>query len=55
MSSHENDTTKVVCDGGDVASKHPLVYLKINESGQVICPYCGKHFQENKKTPKKHD
>jgi len=53
MSSHENDSTKVVCDGGDLASKHPLVYLKINESGSATCPYCGKKI--SKESSKKHD
>jgi uncharacterized Zn-finger protein len=53
MSSH-NDDKKVFCDGGDGASKHPLVYLKKNEKGEAVCPYCGKHFHENKAV-KKHD
>lgn len=53
MSSHENDAQKVKCDGGDTASKHPLVYLKVNEGGQVTCPYCGKKFP--KEISKKND
>ncbi len=54
MSSHENDAKKVSCDGGDGASKHPLVYLKIDEKGSVTCPYCGKKISK-KESPKKHD
>jgi uncharacterized Zn-finger protein len=36
-------TAKVVCDG-DKASPHPRVYLTVDASGSVDCPYCGKHF-----------
>jgi uncharacterized Zn-finger protein len=54
MSSAHNDNKKVFCDGGDDASKHPLIYLKKDEEGRAICPYCGKEFHENKSV-KKHD
>jgi len=54
MSSAHNDNKKVSCDGGDDASKHPLVYLKKDEEGRAVCPYCGKEFHENKSV-KKHD
>ncbi|MBM3579588.1 MAG: zinc-finger domain-containing protein [Alphaproteobacteria bacterium] len=47
------DSKEVSCDGSVADSKHPLVYLKINENGFVICPYCSKKFQLNK-TGKKH-
>ncbi len=53
MSSH-NDDKKVFCDGGDGASKHPLIYLKKDQNGKAICPYCGKVFQDNKGN-NKHD
>lgn len=37
-------TSRVVgCDGGGVLG-HPLVYLKIKEEGEVVCPYCSRHF-----------
>ena len=31
------------CDGGGVLG-HPTVYLKIGDAGEVICPYCSRHF-----------
>lgn len=34
----------VHCDGGDLAG-HPLVYLRIGDSGYVECPYCDKRFE----------
>ena len=36
--------TSVSCDGGDLDG-HPLVYLRIGESGHVVCPYCDKRFE----------
>lgn len=53
MSSQHNDDKTVSCDGGDGASKHPLIYLKLNEKGQAVCPYCGKKI--SKEIGKKHD
>ncbi len=32
----------VFCDGGD--GGHPRIFLKISESEQIACPYCGKVF-----------
>ena len=37
------DTPKIACDG-DAASPHPRVFLTVDKSGTVDCPYCGKHF-----------
>jgi uncharacterized Zn-finger protein len=34
----------VGCDGGGGALGHPLVYLRIESDGQVICPYCSRRF-----------
>lgn len=34
----------VGCDGGGGALGHPLVYLRIEEDGDVICPYCSLRF-----------
>lgn len=34
----------VGCDGGGGALGHPLVFLKIGAEGDVICPYCSRHF-----------
>ena len=39
----EVTTTTIGCDGGGVLG-HPTVYLKIGDAGEVICPYCSRHF-----------
>ena len=38
------NATTVHCDGGDLHG-HPLVYLRIGDSGYVVCPYCDKRFE----------
>jgi uncharacterized Zn-finger protein len=38
------DTTTVACDGGDGVLGHPRVFLKIDESGKVECPYCDRLY-----------
>jgi uncharacterized Zn-finger protein len=38
------DGDTAVCDGGSSALGHPRVYLAIDGSGQVTCPYCGRVF-----------
>ena len=40
----EVKTSTVGCDGGGGALGHPTVYLKIGDTGAVICPYCSRHF-----------
>ena len=40
----EVDTATVGCDGGGGYSGHPMVYLKIGEDGDIVCPYCSRHF-----------
>jgi uncharacterized Zn-finger protein len=38
-------TSPVVgCDGGGGALGHPLVYLRIEREGEVVCPYCSRRF-----------
>lgn len=38
-------TSRVVgCDGGGGPLGHPLVYLRIEPEGEVVCPYCSKRF-----------
>jgi uncharacterized Zn-finger protein len=38
-------TSRVVgCDGGGGALGHPLVYLRIEHDGDVVCPYCSRRF-----------
>ncbi len=37
------DSVVVSCDGdGDLG--HPLVYLHIDDTGEVACPYCSRRF-----------
>ena len=44
------ETTEVSCDGTSgpmgVGGEpgHPLVYLAMDEEGQVTCPYCSRQF-----------
>ena len=40
----EVNTATVGCDGGGGALGHPLVYLKIGEPREIVCPYCSRHF-----------
>lgn len=41
----------VACDGGEGAMGHPQVFLKIDDSRQVECPYCGRLFRLKDGTP----
>lgn len=34
----------VACDGGGGPLGHPLVYLKIDDTGEIVCPYCSRRF-----------
>jgi uncharacterized Zn-finger protein len=43
-----NYSNKVSCNGDDLSSKHPLIYLNIKNKNQVKCPYCGKIFVNKK-------
>jgi uncharacterized Zn-finger protein len=38
------DGDSAVCDGGGGALGHPKVYLAIDPTGRVTCPYCGRLF-----------
>ena len=40
----ETDKTRVTCNGGGGALGHPKVFLEIPTNGDVMCPYCSKHF-----------
>ena len=33
----------VACDGGG-ALGHPMVYLRIGPSREIICPYCSRRY-----------
>ena len=36
--------TTVACDGGGGSLGHPRVFLKIAESGEIVCPYCSRRY-----------
>ena len=36
------ETRTVACDGGPLG--HPAVYLKIGDEGDIVCPYCSRHY-----------
>ncbi len=41
--------TRIACDGtgdglADAALGHPRVYLRMDETGRVECPYCDRLF-----------
>jgi uncharacterized Zn-finger protein len=38
------DSKSVACDGGGGQLGHPRVFLAIDETNQVACPYCGQIF-----------
>ena len=38
------ESRKVACNGGGGSLGHPLVYLKIGDEGDVVCPYCSRQF-----------
>lgn len=40
----EVTTRTVGCDGGGGPLGHPMVYLHIQPSGDVVCPYCSRRF-----------
>lgn len=46
----EIDKDRVGCDGGNGALGHPLVYLTVDASGKVDCPYCGRRFIHRTRT-----
>lgn len=44
------DTPTVCCDGAGRGANitpalgHPLVFLTVDKSGEVDCPYCGRRY-----------
>jgi uncharacterized Zn-finger protein len=44
----ETDETRVACSGSGGALGHPRVYLNLEPSGQVECPYCSRTFVNRK-------
>lgn len=45
------ETRTVACDGGGGPLGHPTVYLKIGDEGDIVCPYCSRHYVLAKDTP----
>lgn len=41
------DTLTIACDGGGGALGHPKVYLKFDDSDEVVCPYCSRRYLLN--------
>ena len=37
-------TATVGCDGGGGPLGPPLVYLKIGDTGDIVCPYCSRRY-----------
>tara|TARA_B100001027_G_scaffold29904_1_gene17736 strand:- start:2 stop:184 length:183 start_codon:yes stop_codon:yes gene_type:complete len=38
------ETHTVACDGGGGPLGHPKVFLTFDESGEIVCPYCSRHY-----------
>jgi uncharacterized Zn-finger protein len=38
------DSKTAVCDGGIGVLGHPRVFLAIDETGEIECPYCSRRF-----------
>ena len=38
------DSRNIACDGGGGQLGHPRVFLAIDSTNQVTCPYCGQIF-----------
>jgi uncharacterized Zn-finger protein len=38
------DSKSVACDGGGGVLGHPRVFLAIEETGRIECPYCSRRF-----------
>lgn len=34
----------VACDGGGGTAGHPRVFLDMEDRGEVVCPYCSRHY-----------
>jgi uncharacterized Zn-finger protein len=49
-------TTRVVgCDGGGGPLGHPLVYLRMEADGEIVCPYCSRRFVLDPHAPTAHE
>ena len=45
------DTKSVACDGGGGPLGHPRVWMAIDASGRIECPYCSRIFVYRKGAP----
>ena len=48
------NATRVSCDGGKGALGHPRVFLAMDPSGEVTCPYCDRLFLLDGKPSAEH-
>ena len=35
---------RIACDGGGGPLGHPRVWLTLGTDGEIICPYCSRHY-----------
>ena len=42
--TQEVDSREIACDGGNGPLGHPRVFLHMDSTNQVDCPYCGRRF-----------
>lgn len=40
----ETDMPVVACDGGKGPLGHPRVFMNLAEHGEIVCPYCSRHY-----------
>ncbi|MDF2095284.1 zinc-finger domain-containing protein [Fodinicurvata sp. CAU 1616] len=40
----EVESEVVACDGGTGPLGHPRVWLNMEGRGEIVCPYCSRHF-----------
>ena len=38
------NTDRVACNGGGGALGHPRVWLTLGTDGEIVCPYCSRHY-----------
>ncbi len=44
----EVETDRVACDGGGGPLGHPKVFLTLDATGAIECPYCSRRFVRKK-------
>jgi uncharacterized Zn-finger protein len=48
----ENDADEVVCDGGNGALGHPVVWYSFDGQDMVECKYCDRRFVKKRSAKK---